>query len=248
MDKVAIVSGSTSGIGYFIAKQLLTAGYFVYINGRNKERCDASVTNLKDISQQVSSLVGDINDPSYYTAWISKVKAQHEGISLLVSNVGTGKYPNNDLNEMHIFEQAMQENFISALNFCQGFMDILRPPAAVVLISSIAGIAPLGAPIPYACAKAALNMYMQEQALRYADKGIRFNCISPGNVMFSGSTWDDKINKNKQATLKYIENNVPLNCFVSPQSIANMLVTLANTPELTGQNIVIDGGQIIGKS
>jgi 3-oxoacyl-[acyl-carrier protein] reductase len=91
-------------------------------------------------------------------------------------------------------------------------------------------------------------MYMKEEALRFANQGIRFNSISPGNVMFNGSTWDEKIHKDKAATLEYIKTNVPLNCFVSPQSIANMVVTIASTPELTGQNIVIDGGQIVGKS
>lgn len=246
IDKVAIVSGSTSGIGYFIAKQLLDTGYFVYINGRTNEKCETSTRKLKRISQKVSSLVGDINDPGNYTSWINKVKIQHSSVSLLVSNVGTGKYQNSDLTETRVYEKAMQENFISAVRFCQGFIDILRPPASVVFISSIAGCSPLGAPVPYACAKSALNMYMQEQALRYANKGIRFNCISPGNVMFSGSTWDEKINENKSATLEYIKSNVPLNCFVTPQSIANMLVTIANTSELTGQNFVIDGGQIAG--
>ncbi|MEO9945563.1 SDR family oxidoreductase [Paraglaciecola sp.] len=248
VQKVAVISGSTSGIGYCIAEQLLGAGYYVYINGRSQKKCDQAYAKLTAISPNVSCLVGDINCTENYISWLRQLQTRHQTIQLLVSNVGSGKYPNSQNINIDVYNQAMGVNFFSAVTFCQEFISHLSQPSAVVFISSIAGAAPLGAPTPYACAKAALNMYMKEQALRFAKQSIRFNCISPGNVMFDGSTWDEKLQKDQGQTLDYIAKNVPMNCFIEPKSIANIVLTIANTPELTGQNLVIDGGQIVGRS
>ena len=247
VNKVAIISGSTSGIGFATAKYLLEVGYYVYINGRDKQKCDEALSKLLTISTNVTCLVGDVSYIENYSSWLNIIEAKHKTVNLLVSNVGSGKYPNGHIIDVDVYQKAMQTNFFSAVSFCQGFLPILMKDSNIVLIGSIAGSAPLGAPTPYSCAKIALTMYMKEQALRFAEEGIRFNSISPGNVMFDGSTWDEKLQNNKNQTLEYIAKKVPLNRFVRPESIASMVLVIANTPEMTGQNVVIDGGQIVGQ-
>jgi 3-oxoacyl-[acyl-carrier protein] reductase len=101
--------------------------------------------------------------------------------------------------------------------------------------------------MPYACAKAALLMYAQELARRLAYRAIRVNSVSPGNLMFQGSTWEKKLVDNEDATLSYIKNNVPLGRFVSPLSVASAVLNACENADLTGHNLVIDAGQLMGK-
>lgn len=84
--------------------------------------------------------------------------------------------------------------------------------------------------------------------MRLASRKITVNSISPGNVMFKGSVWDTKMQADSAATQQYISDNVPLNDFVQPTDIAQMVCQITRTPMLTGQNIVIDGGQSQGVS
>ena len=84
---------------------------------------------------------------------------------------------------------------------------------------------------------------MQNLSNEVAKYNIRINTISPGNVMFKGSTWDKKYKVNKNAIQKYIKNNVPLNCFIKPNDISQAVIFLENSKHITGTNIIIDGGQ-----
>lgn len=244
--KVAIVSGSTSGIGKVIAIKLLAQGYFVYLNGRDRTKCQSLLDELKVQYTSCAMLCGDIEDASHYPDWTNQIKRKHAHIDLLVSNVGSGRCSNGVITELVSFKGAMNTNFFSAVQFCQYFFPLLKSGSAIQVISSIAGVAPIGAPIPYACAKAALNMYVKEMAVRLGPLNIRVNSISPGNVMFSGSTWDKKMQEAPEKTLAYIKENVPLNQFVSPEDIADMVLSIDTISSVTGQNIVIDAGQTRG--
>ena len=74
---------------------------------------------------------------------------------------------------------------------------------------------------------------------------IRFNSISPGNVMFAGSQWAEKLKLDEKNTINYIREKVPMGKFIEPQDIAEMAYYLSSIKSrfITGQNFVIDGGQ-----
>ena len=80
---------------------------------------------------------------------------------------------------------------------------------------------------------------------KYAEKEIRFNSVSPGNVIFDGSQWDEKLKSDEKNTTNYIKQNVPMGKFMEPQDISEMVyyLSLFNSRFITGQNFVIDGGQ-----
>lgn len=123
-----------------------------------------------------------------------------------------------------------------------------KSKGTIICISSICGNQVIsGAPITYSVAKAALNFYVKSISKVLANKNIRINAISPGNIMFNGSVWDSKFKKNKKAILKMIENNVPLRKFGSPSDIANLSVWLASDQAdfITGSIFVVDGGQTV---
>lgn len=243
-QKTALVTGSTSGIGFGIAQALLEQGYFVFLNGRDSKKGEAVLTSLQSKFGQLELIIADVSLASGVETLVQHIESKGVQLDVLVTNVGSGRCSNELSVEQAEYQRAMDVNFFSAVNVCQGLAKWIKSPGAIVCISSIAGVAPIGAPIPYACAKAALNMFVKEWAKRLADKHIRVNSISPGNVMFPGSVWDRKMQEDTEKTEAYIAQNVPLNAFVTPEDIAEMVCLVATSKAMTGQNIVIDGGQL----
>ena len=82
-------------------------------------------------------------------------------------------------------------------------------------------------------------------AFKHANSGIRFNVVSPGNVMFEGSTWHNKIKNNEELVTKFISENVPMGMFIEPEAVADAVQFLAsdNSHFTTGVELNIDGGQ-----
>lgn len=246
--KMALVTGSTSGIGYAIAYALLDEGYHVILNGRDAEKGQQVLNKFKQQFEHVDMLIADVATPAGIQSLQSYIQEHDLAFDLVVSNVGSGRCSNELTVSMDEYQRVFDTNFFSAVNVCQSTIGNINRGGAIIIISSIAGVAPIGAPIPYACAKAALNMLVQEWAMRTAKDGIRVNGISPGNVMFPGSTWDKKMQENADKTKQYIADNVPLNTFVEPDDIADMVCQIARSKSMTGQNIVLDGGQTLGRS
>ena len=116
---------------------------------------------------------------------------------------------------------------------------------ALIAISSVEAYRGLPDSAVYSTAKAALNQYIKVMAKKYAEKEIRFNSVSPGNVIFDGSQWEEKLKSDEKNTNDYIKKNVPMGKFIEPQDVAEMVYYLSsnNSRFITGQNFVIDGGQ-----
>ena len=117
----------------------------------------------------------------------------------------------------------------------------------IVCISSICGIEVVpGAPITYSAAKAALNAYVKCISRPLGQDGIRINAIAPGNILFEGSTWQDKVNNNPSFVKEFLANNVSLSKFGTPSDIASLSLWLASPSAsfCTGSIFVADGGQI----
>ncbi len=105
-----------------------------------------------------------------------------------------------------------------------------------------------GAPITYSVSKAALNAFVRFYSKHLGAKGVRLNAIAPGNILFKGSTWEKKLQKNKRMTLNQIDQEVSLKRFGTAEDIANLVNYLIkdNSKFINGSIIVADGGQIRG--
>jgi 3-oxoacyl-[acyl-carrier protein] reductase len=79
--------------------------------------------------------------------------------------------------------------------------------------------------------------------VQLAPRKIRVNAVSPGNVLFEGGTWDDKLKRDEQKIRDYIGKNVPLGTFGEPGDIAQAVAFLLDAPFITGHNLIVDGGQ-----
>jgi len=161
--------------------------------------------------------------------------------------VGSGAEIDSNIWPDERWSHFLSSNLLSTTFLVDSALPLLiKSKGNVVAVSSICGYRVVkGAPIEYSVAKAALNMYIQSMAFKHGVNRIRFNAVSPGNVMFEGSTWHNKIKKNKEMVNKFISENVPMSIFIEPDAIAEAVLFLASncSKSTTGVVLNIDGGQ-----
>ncbi len=143
----------------------------------------------------------------------------------------------------------MDVNLFATTNMIEAARPIMQRgngDRAIVCVSSICGLAALGAPVTYSAAKAALNATVRGLARPLAEVGIRINAVAPGNILFDGGTWARKLAENKQGVDDMLAREVALRRLGSPEEIADVVGFLASPRAafITGTVIVADGGQL----
>ena len=237
--KVVLISGSTSGIGKTVTARFIDDGYTVIQNSRNEI----------DISDLLGAkhIQGDVTNYKICLEIIKSIKAEYGRLDVLVCNVGKGADLDSNILSEERWSYFLSNNLLSTTFLVESALPLLiKSKGNVVAISSICGSSFIkGAPVEYSVAKAALNMYIKSMAFKYANNGIRFNVVSPGNVLFEGSTWHNKIKNNEELVTKFISENVPMGVFIEPEAIADAVLFLASDSSnfTTGVELNIDGGQ-----
>ena len=237
--KVVLISGSTSGIGKAVTTRFVADEYTVIQNSRNE-------ININDLLG-VKHIQGDVTNYKTCLEIIESIKAEYGRLDVLVCNVGNGADLDSNILPEQRWSHFLSNNLLSTTFLVDSALPLLiKSKGNVVAISSICGSSFIkGAPVEYSVAKAALNMYIKSMAFKYANNGIRFNVVSPGNVLFEGSTWHNRIKNNEELVSKFICENVPMGVFIEPEAIADTVLFLASNSSnfTTGVELNIDGGQ-----
>jgi 3-oxoacyl-[acyl-carrier protein] reductase len=164
-----------------------------------------------------------------------------------VCNIGSGTAKNGVQITAADWEPVFQINLWATVRLVEAFLPAMldAQDGSITLISSIAGIESLGAPIPYGAAKAALEHYSKDLARRVGRHGVRVNTVAPGNILFPGGTWQHKLDANHAGVTAMIAAEVPLARFGTPEEIGAAVAFLASNRAafITGACIVADGGQ-----
>jgi len=249
-NNIVFVTGSSKGIGKGIAKYLLSKDFNVIINGRNKTALDKTFNELsKDSKSNLYSIQGDVSKEKDVLVMKKFIQDKFGGINHLVCNVGSGRSKIGLKESMNEFREMFEVNFFNAVLVSKTFIPLMKKVKSsnktITYISSIASLEYIDCPISYSCAKSSLNVFSKSLSKTLGQEKIRVNTISPGNILFEGSTWDKKIKNDKNATKKYIRNNVPLNSFGNINDVASIVEYLISDKStfITGSNFVIDGGQ-----
>ena len=237
--KVIFITGSSSGIGFELAKKFLDLGFEIAINSNN-------ITNLKKASKFLNNckyFLGDVTNIKSLKKIFFQIKREYKKIDFLICNYGNSNFNNNHLD----FQYAFKKNFFTTVNTINYSLPILKEnKSKIICISSVCGIEIIkNAPLGYSIAKSAVNNYVKGISNILAEKGISINAIAPGNVMFKGSLWEKKIKYNAAKTKKYIKENVPMNKFASIDDIfrVSLMLLSQETNFITGCTYVVDGGQ-----
>ncbi|NTY92249.1 SDR family NAD(P)-dependent oxidoreductase [Pseudomonas putida] len=241
--KVALVTGSSAGIGLAIAQQLAEEGCHIVLNGRDPARLQAALAMMEG----ASAIAADVRDPDACQALVAEVLARHGRLDILVCNVGSGaSVPPGQENPAE-WRRVLDTNLHATTQTVWAAQDaLLASRGCVICISSICGVEALGCPVPYAAAKAAVESYVRNAARWMGRHGVRINSIAPGNILFDGSVWERKLREDRSAVESMLARDVALGSLGCPADIARLAAYLASPVAgfITGSTYVVDGGQL----
>jgi 3-oxoacyl-[acyl-carrier protein] reductase len=248
-QKRVVVTGSSRGIGFGIARCFYNEGASVAITARDGQGVSVAQKNLAGESSEVRTLgfAGDLTDPGEMERLVATVKNAWGGIDVLVLNLGSGRSQPNLTADATEWGRVLRLNLVAAAEMLRLSTPLLAQgkDPAVVMIGSIAGVEALDAPWAYGAAKAGLA-HLVKQAARYlAAQNIRVNMVAPGNIFFEGGAWDKKLGENRKAVESMLKEAVPQERLGTVEEVASAVVFLASPVSqfTTGACLVVDGGQ-----
>jgi NAD(P)-dependent dehydrogenase (short-subunit alcohol dehydrogenase family) len=244
--QVAVITGSTKGIGRAIAEELARAGSKVVISSRRQEACEEVAAAIVKEGHEAIAIPCHIGRRADCEALIAKTHDKWGKIDTLVCNAAINPYfgPMAGLAD-DVFTKVMETNVRSNLwlaNLVQPEM-AARRDGSIIIVSSIGGLKGTDILGIYAISKAADFQLARNLAVEWGPLNIRVNCIAPGLVKtdFARALWEDPVLR------KGSEDRTALRRLGEPEDIAGAAVFLASRAArwIAGQTIVIDGGRTI---
>jgi 3-oxoacyl-[acyl-carrier protein] reductase len=247
-DRVVFVAGSSRGIGEGIATVFLEEGARVAITGRNAEALSAAAAALgAGRADRVMTFSGDLTQAPVAAEAHRRVLDRWGTVDALVCNIGSGAAKNGWQLTAADWEPVFRINLWATVRLVEVFLPSMVEAhrGNIIVITSIAGLESLGAPIPYGAAKAAVAHYAKDLARRVGRHGVRVNAVAPGNILFPGGTWQRKLDADATGVNAMITAEVPLARFGTPEEIGALVAFLASDRAafITGATLVADGGQ-----
>ena len=244
--KVAVITGSTRGIGRAIAEEMARAGAKVVISSRKVEACEEVTNALRAEGLAATSIPCNISKKDQLENLVAETRKVYGQIHVLVCNAALNPYygPMAGASD-DVFTKVMGVNIQSNLWLCNMVLPEMaeRKDGSVIIVSSIGGLKGSTTLGLYCISKAADFQLVRNLAVEWGEHNIRVNAIAPGLVKtdFAKALWDNP------KTLAHVEAATPLRRIGESIDIAGAAVFLASKAGawMTGQQIVIDGGVTI---
>ena len=249
-NKVAIVTGASSGIGYATAKLFAREGAKVVVAARRQTELDALVEEITQADGHAVALAGDVKDEAFAQALVELAKAQFGGLDVAFNNAGTigemGATPDVSLSE---WENTIRTNLTSAFLGAKYQLPAMldRSGGSLIFTSTFVGYT-VGFPgtAAYAASKAGLIGLTQTLASEFGAKGIRVNALLPGGT----DTPMGRIFANTPEALAFVQGLHALKRMALPDEIAKSALYLASDASsfTTGSALLVDGGVSINRT
>jgi NAD(P)-dependent dehydrogenase (short-subunit alcohol dehydrogenase family) len=243
-NKVAVITGGNSGVGFGIAQEFIAQGATVVVTGRNQETLDRSVEQLGNKS---SAMRVDASSPTEMDELLKAVRAEHGRLDIFVANAGVGEHaPLGKITEEQ-FDKVVATNFKGVVFGVQSAVALMQSGAAIVIIGSTGSVAAPAGMSVYGGTKAALQAALHSWVFDLKGTGIRINILSPGTVdtpslrsAFGKASGEDKV----EATIKSIEDRSPAGRIGSAREIGAATAFLASDAAsyINGVELFADGG------
>jgi len=241
-NKVALVTGGSSGLGLAIAQKFGREGADVYITGRRKDALDAAKAS---ITGQVTAIPADATVPGDLDEVIETIRQNSGHLDVIVANAGSIERVNfGDVTEEH-FDRTFDLNARGTLFTVQKAMPLLRTGGSIILLGSITAFKGLPGAGVYSASKAAVRSYARTWAAEFGDRGLRVNVLSPGPIdtdIIDGQA--EYFGQDPAAVRAEMSTHVPIGRLGLPEEIANGALFLASDESsfMTGAELCIDGG------
>ena len=243
-EKVALVTGSSKGIGWAIAQTLHAEGCRVTLNGRDASNLAAATAQLPG----AIGVIGDVTHPAKAQQIIAEVLNTFGRLDILICNVGSGRSVPPGHETAYEWQRVFALNLWSVTNSVEAARDALTASKGVVVcISSICGLEVIpGAPVTYSAAKAALHAYVRGIARPLGKQGVRINAVAVGNILFDGSVWAQKLAKDAVEVQAMLAKDVALGSLGTPADVGSLVAYLASPRSAFASGSVwgLDGGQV----
>lgn len=243
--KVAIITGSSKGIGESIARGLAEFGAHVVISSRDQEAVDQIAQSYNDDGLSAIGIACNIGKAEQLDTLVEKTIKVFGRIDIIVNNAAINPYYGPiEGSDDRVFEKIMNVNVASSLELCKRALPYLKESkGSIINISSVEGLLPGFGLGLYSVSKAAITMLSGNMAKEWGRYGIRANTVCPGLVKtkFSKALWSD------EKTLTGYQKHVPLRRMAMPDELAGVVCFLASDASsyVTGSVIPVDGGYLI---
>ncbi len=243
MKHVALVTGSSRGIGRAIAGELAREGWAVCINYlERREAAEALAAELRAEGLEAAALQADVADRKAVEAMVRTAEADLGPVDLLVNNAGISRQGLFQDTDDGTWDRMLGVNLTGARNACMAVLPhmISQKRGNIVNISSIWGLRGASCEVAYACTKAAIVGLTRSLALELAPSGIRVNAVAPGCIE------TDMVKVLGRETRNMLVEETPLGRLGTPEDIAHAVAFLASEKAsfITGQVLTADGGFI----
>ncbi|MCX6216608.1 SDR family oxidoreductase [Spirosoma sp.] len=257
--QIALITGSSSGIGAGVAKSLAEAGATVVVNyssDKSKASADAVLKEITDAGGTGVVIQCDVSEEDQVSKLFADVIAKYGTIDILINNAGLqrdAKFHEMTLEEWNtVIKVNLTGQFLCAREAIREFLrrgprpEVSAATGKIICMSSVHEVIPWAGHVNYAASKGGIKLMMQSLAQEYGPQGIRVNSICPGAIQtpINRGAWETPQALNSLMTL------IPYNRIGQPADIGNLAVFLASdlSDYITGASIFIDGGMTVFES
>jgi len=240
-DKVALVTGGTTGIGLATARLFAAEGAKVIATGRNPETLAAA---RKELSNAVQVVQADAGDPAQVRRLFGDVGRAHGRIDVLFLNAGIAKFAPLEDSSEDLFDEIIQVNLKGPFLAIRAALPLLGKGASVIFNTSVVSERAFANAAVYSASKAALAALARVAALELAARGVRVNVVSPGPITTPIFAKTGIPPENREDFVKYMTGRVPLGRFGAAEEVARAALFLASEDAsfITGHELSVDGG------
>ena len=239
-NAAALVTGASCGIGFETARLLREHGARVAICARHKEAVDETVAALARTGVKATGGTIDVADLPALRRWVGEAAEALGGLDIFVANVSALAQGMDE----ESWRKGFEIDVMGTVFGIEAALPFLEKSSAgsIVVVGSTAMAEVYGPTRSYAAVKATLIPYVKGLARNLADKNVRANVVSPGNVYFKGGVWNIVEQRNPEMFASMLARN-PTGRMGTPEEVANAVVFLASPRAsfITGTNLIIDG-------